>query len=72
MVKIAFLTDPPCDRQTDSWTDRRTHRRTDVIAVAYTHYSIYSVARKNKAMYEQCQFDPQYAYYLISLHYTVN
>jgi len=32
----------PCDRQ----TDRQTDRRTDGIAMAYTHYSIYAVARK--------------------------
>jgi len=32
-----------CDRQTDEQTDRQT----DGIAMAYTRYSIYAVARKN-------------------------
>ena len=29
-------------------TSRRTDRRTDGIGVAYTRYSIYSIARKNR------------------------
>jgi len=28
-------------------TDRQTDRQTDGIAIAYTRYSIYAVARKN-------------------------
>jgi len=28
-------------------TDRQTDRRTDGMAIAYTRYSIYAVARKN-------------------------
>jgi len=33
-------------RVTDIWTDRRTDRQTDGIAIAYTRYS-YAVVRKN-------------------------
>jgi len=29
-------------------TDRQTDRQTDGIAIAYTRYSIYAVARKNQ------------------------
>jgi len=36
-----------CTRVTDRRTDKRTDRQTDGIAVAYTRYSIYAVARKN-------------------------
>jgi len=32
---------------TDIQTDRQTDRQTDGIAIAYTCYSIYAVARKN-------------------------
>jgi len=32
---------------TDKQTDRRTDGQTDGIAIAYTRYSIYAVARKN-------------------------
>jgi len=34
------------DGQTDGRTDRQTERQTDGIAMAYTCYSIYAVARK--------------------------
>jgi len=33
--------------------DRRTARRTDGRAIAYARYSIYAVARKNKAVYRK-------------------
>jgi len=37
----------PCDRRTDRQTDGQTDGRTDGIAMAYTRYSVYAVARKN-------------------------
>jgi len=39
------------DRQTDRQTDGQKDRQTDGIAMAYTRYSIYAVARKNGAHY---------------------
>ena len=42
MMRSAVLT------QITRVTDRRTDRRTDGIGVAYTRYSIYAVARKNR------------------------
>jgi len=43
--------DRQTERQTDRETDRQTDGRTDGIAMAYTRYSIYAVARKNKTDY---------------------
>ena len=41
------MTDGQTDGQSRQ-TDRQTDRRTDGIAIAYTRYSIYAVARKNE------------------------
>jgi len=46
------------DRQTDGQTDRQTDRQTDGIAIAYTRYSIYAVARKNLNDTQQLFYGP--------------
>ena len=40
---------------TDRRTDRQTDRQTDGIAMAYTRYSIYAVARKNTSHFCRCK-----------------
>jgi len=41
---------------TDRQTDRQTDGQTDGIAIAYTHYSIYAVARKNLKFHYHVDF----------------
>jgi len=47
ILASTVLTDPPVWR-TDGRTDGQTDRQTDGIAMAYTRYSIYAVARKKR------------------------
>ena len=51
MIRSAVLTQ--YTRVTDGQMHGRTDRRTDGIGMAYTHYSIYAVARKNYRQFLQ-------------------